>query len=101
MIVSFSAANQFSKDMCDNPTNRSTLERALAATVGGTVTLKFAIDSAASPEQSAAPPVPRPTSRRQLQAEVAERPFVARAMELFGADVSKLRVTPPRRDGRN
>ena len=101
VIVSFTPANQFSKDMCDNPTNRSTLEHALASTVGGTVTLKFAIDSAATATQQAAPPAPRPTSRRQLQAEVAERPFVARAMELFAADVSKLRVTPPRTDKRS
>ncbi len=96
VVVGFAASDQFSKDMCENPMNRTLLEESLAAEVGGAVPLKFAIDKGAVGTATTTPKPPRAASRRQLQAEVAERPFVARAMELFAADPSKLRVTPPR-----
>lgn len=96
VVVSFAADHHFSKDMCEQPTNRQELERSLGAEVGGPVSLKFEIDRSAQVAAEDAPPKPRATSKRQLQAEVAERPFVARAMELFAADASKLRVSPPR-----
>lgn len=38
----------------------------------------------------------RRTSRRQQIAEVAQQPFVAKAIELFGVEPDKLRYTPPR-----
>ncbi|TWU00051.1 DNA polymerase III subunit tau [Botrimarina colliarenosi] len=40
--------------------------------------------------------VPRRVSRRQQQTEIAQQPFVAKAMELFGVEADKLRYTPPR-----
>ena len=38
---------------------------------------------------------PAPKSRRQQQADVAQQPFVRKAMELFDAEPGKLRYTPP------
>lgn len=100
VVVSFAASDQFSRDMCDGPNNRPALERALAQHLGRGVSLKFAIDQTATgPEPAAAAP-PRPVSQRQLQSEVAERPFVAKAVELFSADPNRLRVVPPRNAGR-
>ncbi|MEO1496491.1 MAG: DNA polymerase III subunit gamma/tau [Planctomycetota bacterium] len=48
--------------------------------------------------QSKKPPAerPRPVSRRQQQAEIAQQPFVKRAMELFDVEPDKIRYTPPR-----
>ena len=40
----------------------------------------------------------RPATRRQQQAEAAQQPFVARAMELFDVEPDKLRYTPPKND---
>ncbi len=96
VVVSFAASDQFSKDMCDNPSNRAVLEQSLTAEVGTPVSLRFEIDKSATGTATTLPAKPRGMSRRRVQAEVAERPFVARAMELFSADASKLRVTPPR-----
>jgi DNA polymerase-3 subunit gamma/tau len=100
VVVTFAASDQFSRDMCDSPNNRQELERALARHLGKSVTLKFAIDQslAAATPTTAAPS--RPVSQRQLQSEVAERPFVAKAVELFAADPNRIRVVPPRQPGR-
>ncbi|MEQ8849299.1 DNA polymerase III subunit gamma/tau [Botrimarina sp.] len=58
---------------------------------------------AASLERSATQPsvgdqlaAPRRPSRRQQQAEIAQQPFVAKAMELFAVEPDKLRYTPPK-----
>ena len=97
VIVTFAPSERFSKDMCDSPENRSGLERSLGEQLGTKVSLKFEVDASITSTPTAVREVapPRATSRRQLQAEVAERPFVAKAMELFAGDSNKLRVTPP------
>ncbi len=48
----------------------------------------------AAPSSAAA--TPRRVSRRQQQAEVAQHPYVAKAMELFGVEADRIRYTPPR-----
>lgn len=50
--------------------------------------------SGVSPASAAAPP--RRVTRRQQQAEIAQHPFVAKAIELFGIEPDKLKYTPPR-----
>lgn len=102
VVVRFAPDDQFSKDMCESPANRSELERSLSEHLGGTIALRFEIDRVGAPTTVAKPRVPRKVvSRRQMQSEIAERPFVARAMELFAADISKLKVTPPRDPNRS
>jgi DNA polymerase-3 subunit gamma/tau len=100
VVVTFAASDQFSRDMCDSPNNRQVLERALAQHLGRGVSLKFALDQSVAVEIPTASAPPRPVSQRQLQSEVAERPFVAKAVELFAADPNRLKVTPPRNSGR-
>ncbi|WP_425395300.1 DNA polymerase III subunit gamma/tau [Aeoliella sp.] len=95
VLVCFAPGDQFSLDMCQQPANQQRLERSLAEQLGAVVSLKFEIDQSIKVETPQAKPV-RPVSQRQLQSEVAERPFVVRAMELFNTDISKLKVTPPR-----
>ncbi len=98
IVVAYPPGDRVSKDMCANATNTATLTQALSAELGTQVTLRFDIDQSAGSDAPTAVAQPRVASRRQMQAEIAERPFVARAMELFGADPSKLRITPPRND---
>ena len=43
-------------------------------------------------------PAPRRATRRQQQAEIAQHPFVAKAMELFGVEPDKIKFTPPKTD---
>jgi len=53
---------------------------------------KRAMAGGASPKPVSKPPR---VSRREQLAQVAEQPFVKRAIELFNADPSALRYTPP------
>ena len=94
VVVRFSATDAPSRDYCDSPNSRALLERALNSELGQTVTLRFEVDKQAAPgpTPTAAPPPPPRASRRQMQQEVAEHPFVSRAMELFAVDANKLRV---------
>lgn len=98
VLVRFAASDQFCLDMCQQPANVQTLERSLAEQLGTGVSLKFEIDHSVKVDRPEAKPK-RVISQRQLQSEVAERPFVVRAMELFNTDISKLKVIPPR-DGK-
>ncbi|MGI9456368.1 MAG: DNA polymerase III subunit gamma/tau [Aeoliella sp.] len=92
VVVKFASHAAMSKEACEQPPGRTTLERSLAEQVGGAVAMRFEIDAMADTSPM---PQRRTTPRRQIQAEVAERPFVKKAMELFAADPSKLRVTSP------
>jgi len=90
LVVSFS--QEFHREVCEKPGNRSRLESAIQTVCGQEVPLMFhtlaRVDAAqptASPRQS----------RRQQQAEVATQPFVRKAMELFDGDPSRLRYVPP------
>ncbi len=94
VVVNFPASGEVSKSQCERPENLAAIERALAQQVGRAVKLRFEIAKLA-PTDSAAPPPRRMTSRRQLLSEIAERPFVSRAMELFAVEPGKLKVTPP------
>jgi len=98
VLVSFASTDRFSKDMCENPSNRPMLEKALATELGADVSMRFEVDASAPGSNTntttEAPSRPQ-VSRRQLQAEVAERPFVTKAMELFAVEPGKLKVTPP------
>lgn len=47
-------------------------------------------------QASNSPPPPKRLSKRQQQAEIAEQPFVKKAMELFEVEPEKLKYFPPR-----
>jgi hypothetical protein len=74
------------------PEQRAKLEAALAVAAGEPVRLEFEVLPDAAPQGP-----PRPSgmaSLRQQQAEIAARPIVRRAMELF--EVEHPRIDPPR-----
>lgn len=97
VVLRFSPRNDLSKANCENPTNRPVLEQSLAAELGSPVSMRFEVDATAATSDTTSPSEPqsRPPSRRQLQAEVAERPFVTKAMELFAVEPGRIKVTPP------
>jgi len=90
LVVSFS--QDFHREICEKPGNRSRLESAIQTVCGQEVPLMFRAVARVDAAQPAASP--RQT-RRQQQAEVATQPFVRKAMELFDGDPSRLRYVPP------
>jgi len=96
LVASFPASHGFFRDVCERPENRQRIEQALAQVHGGAVRLSFDIHADAS--EPAAPVRPPHASRRQQLAEVAERPFVRRAMELFDVPPDQFRYSPPEDD---
>jgi hypothetical protein len=93
IVASFPAAYSFCRDICERPEMRSRLERALSQAHGGNIRLKLNVhDDAPANAQPARPPR---TSRREQLAEVAEQPFVRRAMEVFDVPAGQFRYTPP------
>lgn len=95
--VFFAPQNLVSKEFCESPSTSETLHKAVAQELGQRVVLRFVVDDLQSSGTGKPTPAPAPRiSRRQLQAEIAQRPFVARALELFDSDSSKLKIIPPK-----
>ncbi len=90
LVVVFS--ENFHRDICEKPANRSRLQTAIKTVCGQDVPLVLRTQARAKSAKST--PAPR-QSRRQQQAEVVEQPFVRKAMELFDGDPSRLRYVPP------
>jgi hypothetical protein len=92
LVVSFPANYTSCRQFCEMPEQRAKLEAALAVAAGEPVRLEFEVLPDAAPQGP-----PRPSgmaSLRQQQAEIAARPIVRRAMELF--EVEHPRIDPPR-----
>ncbi|HEX2474673.1 MAG TPA: DNA polymerase III subunit gamma/tau [Lacipirellulaceae bacterium] len=96
IVASFPAAYSFCRDICERPEMRSRLERALSQAHGGNIRLKLKVHDDAPANRE--PARPQRTSRREQLAEVAEQPFVRRAMELFDVPAGQFRYTPPDAD---
>jgi hypothetical protein len=96
IVASFPAAYSFCRDICERPETRSRLERSLSQAHGGNIRLKLNVHD----DAPANTPHGRPqrASRREQLAEVAEQPFVRRAMELFDVPAGQFRYTPPDAD---
>jgi DNA polymerase-3 subunit gamma/tau len=84
------------KQLCEQPTQRSELESLVATCSGRRISLQFEVAEGAAASVVVAPP---PRSRRQLQEEVAAQPFVKKALELFGVDSDAIRYLPPQEEG--
>ncbi|MBD13804.1 MAG: hypothetical protein CMJ72_01415 [Planctomycetaceae bacterium] len=85
-------AENFHREYCEKANNRTRLENALQVTCGTKVVLVLHTrNRIASPQQ----PKIKTKSRRQQQADLATRPFVKQAMELFDCDPTQLRYVPP------
>ncbi|MEX0939446.1 MAG: DNA polymerase III subunit gamma/tau [Pirellulales bacterium] len=92
LVVSFAEKYTACKAFCEKPEQRAKLEQALTRLAGQPLRLRFTLVPDAAPE-AATSAAPRPKSRRQLEADVAGRPFVQRAMEIF--DATGLRADRP------
>ncbi|TWT37339.1 DNA polymerase III subunit tau [Posidoniimonas corsicana] len=79
-----------SRDTCEQPNHKQQLESALSSCAGRRLTVEF--ESAAPADNG---PAPQRMTRRQRQAEIAQRPFVQAAMELFDVPQEKLKYVPP------
>jgi DNA polymerase-3 subunit gamma/tau len=86
LVASF--PKDFFREACQR--NLARIQAALATICGREVGLVLTTHD----EPDAAPAAPRPTFKQQ-QAEIAEQPFVKRAMELFDGDPSRLRIVAP------
>lgn len=81
-----------SRDQCQAPANKQRLEALFSDRVGRKMQVEFeAVAPKSAAEGGAAPR----RSRRQMQTEAAQQPFVKTAMELFDVPPEKLRYTPP------
>ncbi|MEX2172696.1 MAG: DNA polymerase III subunit gamma/tau [Pirellulales bacterium] len=91
--VAFRSRDALCKELCEKPDHLTTLVEALRHCHGGPVRIEFALRD--DDADSAKPPMAaKHVSRRQMQAELSERPFVRRAMELFDVEPGKLRFVP-------
>jgi hypothetical protein len=97
LVASFPVAYSFCRDACDRPETRARLERLLSSAHGAPVRLRLEVHDV----EPTAATMPRSatTSRRAKLAEVAELPFVRRAMELFDVPAGQLRYAPPEGEG--
>jgi DNA polymerase-3 subunit gamma/tau len=93
LVASFPESHKFSRDTCLRPANLSRIEAALAEVCGGRVALVLATHQ--DPDEGVAAPIPKRTSAKQQQADAAAEPFVQRAVELFNADLGRLRYVAP------
>jgi hypothetical protein len=93
VVASFPSSHSFFRDVCERQENRQRIEQALAKVHGSPVRVSFEVHAGAA--ESAQPMRAPHASRRQQLAEVAERPFVRRAMELFDVPADQFRYSPP------
>ena len=91
-LLTISFSESFHRDICERPANRARLEQGLQDVCGAKVGFVLRTHQRTD---AAAKPVTRAPSKRQQQAEIATKPFVKRAMELFDGDPSRLRYVPP------
>ena len=89
LVASFPLSRKFSRDSCLRAPALSKIEAALADVCGAPVGLVLTTHD--DPADAADAPAPRPTFKQQ-QAELTAQPFVQRAMELFDADSSRVRI---------
>ena len=59
---------------------------------------QYAAMQQSASESSSGAPASRRVSRRQQQTEIAQHPFVAKAMELFGVEADRIKYLPPREE---
>lgn len=90
--VTFRGKDGLCKELCEKADNLNSLRKALADCHGGEIQIEFALSEESEPAAEVA--APKRVSRRQLQAEVSDRPFVRKAMELFNVEPGKMRITP-------
>jgi DNA polymerase-3 subunit gamma/tau len=84
LVVSFAAQYTLQKETCERRKTR--IEQALSARVDRPVGIEFVVRAGETAPHRDPPPV----SRRQLQREKENDPFVRQAMDLFDAEIIRL-----------
>jgi DNA polymerase-3 subunit gamma/tau len=97
LVVQFESGAAIAKDQCEQPETHQHLERVASRFCGADITLRFELADApqAAPENATNP---SQRNRRQLHAEVAEQPFVKKALNLFDVQPGQFRYVPPNRE---
>ncbi len=93
LVVVFKPRNALAKSACERPDQLSRFEKALRDLIGGPVRVEFRVDQ--SGQEPEGPAALRRQSPRQRMLEVVEHPLVRRAVELFGANPTRV-DDPPR-----
>ena len=92
LVASFKSTYNFHKSFCERPDQKAELERALAEVTGASVRLELDMLRVDPAEEKPGGPS-RVLSRKEVHAEIGQRPFVRRALELF--DATEYKVIPP------
>jgi DNA polymerase-3 subunit gamma/tau len=94
LVVQFESTAAIAKEQCEQPETHQQLERVVSRFCGADITLRFELTRApqADPENGVNPSRP---NRRQLHAEVAEQPFVKKALNIFNVQPGQFRYVPP------
>lgn len=90
LVLGFSS--EFHRDCCERPNNKQRMEKALQEVCGKDTSLVIKTITRVDSTQASKP---RPKSRRQLQADIAEQPFVKKAIELFDGEPTGLQIVTP------
>jgi hypothetical protein len=88
LVASFPARYSFFKETCEQLENRARIEEGLARAAGLEIKVEFEI----LPDSQPAPAPQK--SRREVLREVGERPFVRKAIDLFGDETTDFRYVP-------
>jgi DNA polymerase III subunit gamma/tau len=97
LVVWFKPVYDFSRNFCQQPEQVARFEKALAEAAGQTVRVEFAL-TAEEPAETLSATAAKAVSPHQRRIEATQNPLVARAVELFGAQVTDV-VDPPSQGG--
>jgi DNA polymerase-3 subunit gamma/tau len=92
LVASFPASYTFCRDICERPETRGRLERIISHAHGGEIRVRLDVHD--DSQAVATPAAPQRKSRREQLAQIAEQPFVRRAIELFDVPAGQVRYTP-------
>lgn len=95
-VITFPANRASQKAQCEKPQQKASFESALAEVLGVKPEIEFALSAEKTPEtkKSGAPPRQTMASNFARERELERHPFVARAIELFGADIQRVQAPP-------
>ena len=93
LVISFKPGYNFAKSICERPEQVAKFEEALARRTGQPVRVEFTLVEGEPGGGGASSPPARAVSPQQRIMEIAQRPMIRRAAELF--DAHPIRVDDP------
>jgi len=95
LVIHLKPGYTLAKSVCERPDQLAKFEKALAEVTGRPVRVEFALSEEESGPDRAERPSPQVSPQQRLM-EVAQRPIMRRASDLFG--VQPIRVDPPEQE---